>query len=350
MARLPSAAQWLLIVAVSLLVGTLLDLAGMPAALFLGPMAGGLLAGVNGANVKVPRIPYLGAQGMIGMLIATSLTPEILTVFLKEWPLFIGMVTCTVTASSILGYLISRWRILPGTTGLWGASPGASTAMVLMAEAFGADAQLVAFMQYLRVIFVAATAALVARFFVDTAGVAMPATVWFPPVEFWPFAQTIVLVVAGCTLGTKLKIPAGTVFIPMVVGSILHISGLAQFQLPEWLLAASYALIGWNIGLGFTRAIIGYAARALPQIVASILILIVYCMGLALLLREVLGLDILTAYLATSPGGMDSVAIIAAASGHVDLPFVMALQTVRYFFVLVLGPPIARLIARHAKF
>jgi uncharacterized membrane protein AbrB (regulator of aidB expression) len=34
----------------------------------------------------------------------------------------------------------------------------------------------------------------------------------------------------------------------------------------------------------------------------------------------------LTAYLATSPGGMDSVAIIAAAAQHVDISFVMALQ------------------------
>ena len=41
--------------------------------------------------------------------------------------------------------------MLPGTTAVWGSSPGAATAMVLMAEAFGADARLVAFMQYLRV-------------------------------------------------------------------------------------------------------------------------------------------------------------------------------------------------------
>ena len=59
-----------------------------------------------------------------------------------------------------------------------------------------------------------------------------------------------------------------------------------------------------------------------------------------------MGVDPLTAYLATSPGGMDSVAIIAAASDSVDISFVMALQTARFLFVLVLGPPIARLIAR----
>ena len=39
-----------------------------------------------------------------------------------------------------------------------GGSAGAASAMVVMAEAFGADARLVAFMQYLRVVCVVAVA------------------------------------------------------------------------------------------------------------------------------------------------------------------------------------------------
>ena len=60
--------------------------------------------------------------------------------------------------------------------------------------------------------------------------------------------------------------------------------------------------------------------------------------------------DPLTAYLATSPGGLDSVAIIAAST-NVDLSFILVLQATRFFMVLALGPPLARLIARRtAKF
>jgi uncharacterized membrane protein AbrB (regulator of aidB expression) len=57
----------------------------------------------------------------------------------------------------------------------------------------------------------------------------------------------------------------------------------------------------------------------------------------------------MTAYLATSPGGMDSVAIIAAASNGVDLSFVMALQSCRLLFVLALGPFLARLVSRWVR-
>lgn len=79
------------------------------------------------------------------------------------------------------------------------------------------------------------------------------------------------------------------------------------------------------------------------------MVLILFCCCLAFLLSRVLGLDLLTAYLATSPGGMDSIAIIKSASGKVDLPLVMALQMVRFFFVLLLGPSIARLVARWVR-
>jgi uncharacterized membrane protein AbrB (regulator of aidB expression) len=53
----------------------------------------------------------------------------------------------------------------------------------------------------------------------------------------------------------------------------------------------------------------------------------------------------LTAYLATSPGGADSVAIIAAST-HVDVPFVMAMQMARFMLVLIVGPALARSVAR----
>ena len=55
--------------------------------------------------------------------------------------------------------------------------------------------------------------------------------------------------------------------------------------------------------------------------------MIVLCGGVAWLMVLAIGVDPLTAYLATSPGGSDSMAIIAAST-NVDVSFVMAMQTV----------------------
>jgi membrane AbrB-like protein len=124
--------------------------------------------------------------------------------------------------------------------------------------------------------------------------------------------------------------------------------GWMSIELPTWLLAASYALVGWNVGLRFTRPLLIHAARALPRVLACILAMIVLCGGVAWLMVLAIGVDPLTAYLATSPGGSDSVAIIAASS-NVDVSFVMAMQTVRMIAVLFIGPVLTKYIVTHSN-
>ncbi len=133
----------------------------------------------------------------------------------------------------------------------------------------------------------------------------------------------------------------------MFVGAPLSASHLLTITLPPWLLAVCYAVVGWSIGLRFTRETILYAWKQLPVILLSIFTLIALCGGLAFALHEAAGTDALTAYLATSPGGADAVAIIAASS-RVDLPFVMAMQIGRLLVTLLVGPALARTIARWA--
>jgi membrane AbrB-like protein len=134
-----------------------------------------------------------------------------------------------------------------------------------------------------------------------------------------------------------------------IFGAVAHLALGVPMQLPPWLLATSYAMVGWSIGLNFTRPILRHAARALPQIIGSIVALIAFCGGMAFVISRLLGIDPLTAYLATSPGGMDSVAIIAAAARNVDISFVMALQSARFLVVLLIGPSVARLVARNVR-
>jgi uncharacterized protein len=340
----PKAAQWCLLVVVSIAVTALLKWARLPAALLLGPMIAGILMESCGGRIKVPALPYSFAQAVIGCLVARAMTSGILVSFLHQWPLFLGVMLAVIAASSLLGFAISKLRILPDTTAVWGLLPGAASVMMLTAEAFGADARLVAFMQYLRVVMVAIVASLVARFWMHVTGSA-PAPIWFPEIHWLPFAETLAVVLAGIFLGPLSRIPGGTILLPLALGTVLHLSNVIEIELPTWFLAVSYLLLGWTIGLRFTREILLRAFRALPQTVLSILVLLAFCGLLAWLLVRLLGVDPVTAYLATSPGGMDSAAIIAAST-KVDLPFVMAQQTVRFLMVLVVGPPLSRWVAR----
>jgi membrane AbrB-like protein len=364
-----AARQWSLLVVGSLLLALIFALARLPAALLLGPMVAGILLGSNGARISVPRLAVYAAQTIVGCLIARSITGDIVHAFLKDWPLLLGAVLVIILTSSLLGWIISRWRVLPGSTAVWGSAPGGASVMMLMAGAFGADARLVAFMQYSRVVLVAAVASLVARFWVGEGGAGSAETSavaalqgsglatlpWgsfavLPPGGFaalpWGgFAATLLIAAGGGLIGMALRIPAGALLAPMALAAVLEAVGLVSLVLPPWLLAISYAFLGWSIGLSFNRQILQHAARALLPITLAIGVMIGVCGALAALLVRAAGIEPLTAYLATSPGGMDSVAIIGAAS-KVDLSFVMALQVVRLVIVLIVGPPLARFLAQ----
>jgi uncharacterized protein len=324
----PAALKWGVLLAASLAFIIPLEQIHLPAALLLGAMAAAILVAAFEGELAVPRWPYAVAQGLIGCLMARSMSPAILLVF-----------------STSLGALLARWKVLPGTTAVWGSAPGAATAMVLMAEGFGGDPRLVAFMQFLRVMMVALVASIVARLLAAPGGAARVATDWFPALAAGPFWETLALAVLGAIAGARSGIAAGSLLIPLIAGVVLSNTDLVTITLPPWLMAGAYLLVGWSIGLRFTREVVLYAARVFPTIAAFTITLIALCGGLAWVLHVAAGTDPLTAYLATSPGGADSVAIIAASS-KVDLPFVVAMQTARFMLVLLVGPALARIVAR----
>jgi hypothetical protein len=341
--RLPVAGRWAALLAASLLLGGTLEWAGLPAALLLGPLAAAVLVQTAGGAVRIPRIPMVAAQTVIGCLVAQSITPAIVDSFARQWPIFLGVVTLSVAASAAIGWAISRLRIIPGSAAVWGMLPGAATVMMLMAEAHGADFRLVAFMQYLRVVLVATAGSVLALMFVHGGGGRFT-TGFFPAVNPVNFAETVAVALVGGGLGVIARMPAGVLLGPLVLGAVLNVLGWVRIELPPIVLIASYAIIGWNTGLRFTREVLRAAARAFLKSTGATILLMAFCGLLAWLLVVLVHVDPLTAYLATSPGGVDAAAIIAAST-KVDTPFVMALQTVRVILLMLIGPALARRVA-----
>jgi membrane AbrB-like protein len=344
----PRLQQWAMLVGASAALAALFEVVGLPASLLLGPMIAGIVLASNGASIQASRPLVTVAQAVVGCLVARAITGDIVVSFVRDWPLLLAVVLAMVATSSAIGWTMGRYEVVPGTTALWGTAPGAASVMMVLAGAFGADARLVAFMQYLRVVIVAALASIVARVWIGPAAAAAGPMDFFPAVAWTDFGATLAIAGLGAAVGLWRRLPAGALLVPLVVGGLTEASGLAHITLPPWLLAVSYAFLGWSVGLGFTPAILAHARRALPMVLLSILAMISVSAGLALVLVRAAGVDPLTAYLATSPGGMDTVAIIAASS-RVDVSFVMALQTVRFLIVLFAGPPIAKLIARRLR-
>src|SRR6201994_3331273 len=110
---LPVFARWGVLIALSILFSALLTWARLRAALLLGSMLAGILVGNGGAGILVPQLPFGFAQAVVGCMIARVLTSTILHSFLHQWPLFLGISLLVIVARCLLGWIISKLRILP---------------------------------------------------------------------------------------------------------------------------------------------------------------------------------------------------------------------------------------------
>lgn len=342
----PVPLRWALLALLSVALGGLLEWLRLPAALLIGPMLAGIAVENLGGRLRLHRLGLVMAQATVGCLMARAIEGSIVDSLVSRWPLFILVVGGTLGVSVALGWMMGKRGVVPGTTAIWGLMPGAASAMTMMAESYGADGRIVAFMQYLRVVLVVLAAALLAGGLGAHAGHAQ-ATDWFPPWSGTPLLVTFGVIALGVVFGRRSRVPSGTLLLPLAAGAALQSSGLVMLDLPPWLLAVSYLLLGWSIGLRFSRQVLRSARRALPAVLLAIAVMVVASGLISLLLVVLAGVDPLTAYLATSPGGADSVAIIAASS-HVDRPFVMAFQTARLVVVMLLGPAMAQWLAKRA--
>ncbi len=349
---MPLPARWALLILLSALSAVLLTLARLPAGWLLGPMVAGIVFAVAGVRLRVPPLATGFSQALMGCLIAQTITAGILKELLGQWPLFLGVLVAVMLLSWGLGWLLSLLKVIPPREALWGSSPGAAAAMVIMAQVHQADARLVALMQYARVLLVVMAASVVTTAWLGGAD-AGDSGLWSTVFAGWgdvPALSSLAATLAVSAIGViadRLGFSSAGMLLPLFLGVVLNVTGFVTPVVPESLAVFSYLVIGWGVGLSFDREALTSSIKVLPWIVLSNLVLIALCGALGWAITRLYGVDPLSAYLATSPGGANTVAAIAMTS-PVDTPFIMAMQVCRMGSLVVFGPIIARALARRS--
>jgi membrane AbrB-like protein len=317
----------------------------VPAGLFLGPMLVAIMFGVIGAKIRIHQQIFKFGQGCVGLLVAHSMTWSVLASLVQSWHLILFATLMTVLLSALVGLGTVRFGGIPGNTAAWGTAPGAASAMVSMSEEYGADSRVVATMQYVRVVCVVMIGSLVSHILgaTDSGDVAIRGPISSHEVHLVDVAIGFGVILVGIAAGSK--IPAGALLLPLLLGGCFQLLGIFDVSIPDWLLASAYGAIGCYIGLRFDRATLSYVWKRLPTMILGAVILILLCAVFAWLLARVTGTDFLSMYLATSPGGLDAMAIIAVETNS-NVGLVLAMQTLRLFGVILTGAFIARQIIR----
>ena len=339
--RLPSFLQWGLLLIGGGLAGYLLHYAYLPGALFLGPMLVAVCMGVAGSRIRVPRILFRSGQGVVGLMVAKSITLGVLLTLAADWHLMLLMTLVTISLSALVGLGMWRFGGIPASAAAWGTAPGAASAMIAMAEEDGADAKLVACMQYVRVVCVVMFGAWISHMVAaPVAALSAPAGV-ADSFGLAGIGATLLVAFIGALSGSW--IPAGALLTPIILGSALQLSGWLNITLNDSILALAYGAIGAYIGLRFDRDTVLRVARLIPTIISANIVLILLTACLAWPLSAVFSRDFLSVFLAVAPGGLDAMAIIAVETGS-DASFVVALQTLRLIAVVATGRLCAQLL------
>ncbi len=343
--KLRRAVEWVALIVAAAAGSLALGRLAVPAPWLIAPLLVAIVAAVTGlVDLSVPRGAFVAAQAAIGMLVAEMFTPPVVASIAQSWAVMAVVVASTIVAGGITGWVLARFTSIPAPTAAWGSAPGGASAMVAMSADNGADPRIVAFMQYLRVTVVVLSASVVARALLPPGAHPHAAAVSF---DLLALTETVAVAAVAAWAAIRLKVPAGALLGPMLLGAVLHGTGLVRIAVPAPALDAAYVAIGLAIGLLYTPATVRYALRVLPQVLASTFVLSALCCASAALLVVTLHVDALTAYLATTPGGLDSVTVIAVGSGA-NAPLVLAVQALRIVVVIVSGPAVAKLIARIA--
>ena len=311
--------RWLVAAPLSVALGLLLSWLNVPAAWILaGILGAGSVALVTEEDLPVNEHLFTFARGTVGVLAALPL------VGMNPLPYLLpGVVAgAVVIGMGFVGGLVLANHGVSRETGVLSLLPGGASLMPALARDAGADIRYVSLSQYLRLLIVSVSLPLVASQF-STASHTDADPAW------WMWLLVPGLIVAGAVVGRLVRLPNPSVFGPMLLTALVGAGVDVEIVPPPLLSIVGFLAIGWMCGGGLSVPSLRQFSRLLPATLAYIAGLMLACAGMGWLMAKWLGLSFYEGYLATSPGALETVLVLATS------PAVVALQVIRLIMVIL---------------
>ena len=332
-------AWWGPAVAACLAAGLAADALGLPAPwLLAGLIAGLAVALARGSAIQLPRAPTVISQAVVGVTLGAAVAPGSLSGLAGAWWAVLAVVVLTLGLSVAVALLLAAVTDLDRVTAGIGMLPGAAPALIAVGDEVGADARLVATMQYARVLLVVASVPALALLLGPGAGPPAGGAVGpEPSAGLEPVLVAVVLGLVGAGLAALVRSPAASLVGPLLLSAVAGATGLLPIAVPSVAAGAAFAVVGASVGLSFDRESLRHAGRLAPYMAGAVLALTAGSAALGLVLLMALDTDPLTAYLATTPGGISSV-LAATFDTGADPTTVVAVQTLRLMLLALIAP------------
>ena len=343
----PSRARVWAVTVASLLGAALAELLHLPAGALLGGMLVALVGSVSASvRVPIPRAMQVGAPAVLGAALCVAFPPSAWAALSEHWLIALINVVGVVAIAQGVALVFARLSGVDVRTVTLGLMPGGASAMVALSEELGADSRLVTLFQYVRLGVVILVAGAVGRWATDTPQLQVASASELPgappPVLAW--GVTILVAAVGGWLGVRLRLPAGAFLGPLLVGVPLTAMSVPVGALPPGLLPISLWALGVRVGSQFDAEAVRQLRRVALGALGGAVVIVGGCMLLAWAWSVLGGVDLLTTYFATSPGGADTVLAIALRT-HASLPLVLSVQVGRLLLIFFVVPSLFRRLA-----
>ena len=328
-----TAGQWLSGIAIGLVAaaaGYVGSQLGLPLAWVLAPMMVTAAASLSGLRVLDFQNGRKIGQLIVGSAIGLAMTPEAIEMLLVWFPFMVLTAAVSVLVTALLAVPFARLGRLDTATGFFALTPGGLSEMARVGEREGARTEVISLSQALRVALLVTLLPMALLTFGTDGG--------YPDFAARPILQPEVFgAVLAASLAAMLVMRLLRANNPWMIGGLLGAGliaglGVVEGRAPQIPFAFGQFLIGITIGVRFKRENMAGVGRVLAVALAFILLMTGLLSGYAALLHLATGLDLSSAVLAASPGGMAEMALTANAL-HLNVVLVPPFHFVRSFIV-----------------
>lgn len=280
---------------------------------------------------------------ILGARLGSSFTKPALGEMVLHLP-FMLLSTVTVTLFTVVtGFMMAKKLKLSFGTSMLGSFPGGLSQMVVLSEELkNVNETVVAFMQTFRIILVISIVPWIVTNVMSNHAEKIKQNIqehffWFQ--YDWKSALLLMLMIMICiVLFKKIHFPLPYLLGPLVAAMLFNLVGPGAPNIPNFWLNLSQLMIGAH--LGYTLKVDNFELfkKMFGAVFISNILLIAFCYGLTILLKNYISIPVNELFLSLAPGGVAEMSV-TALSIHADVSIVTSFHLFRILFILFIASP-----------
>ena len=307
----------------------------LPLPFFMGPVLSVMILSLSGFTFKIPEIVWTTTRVVVGIYLASKLSPSIIDDVVKWSGSFVMQFLLILSSIIILSYFYRKFCNFDLPTSISSSTPGGATAVFLISEDLGKIDVHKHFITHLsRMFFIVTILPFTIQFYLGQSNITFEQKVFF---DVKQFILILIISLSSAFIMKKIKSPSPYFLGPVIGCGALYISGSVNIIFPDIGLNICLLVIGAFIGSRFQNYKVQDFLLNLRFSIFGIILIFFLMIIFAYLSHLIFKLDFLALIISYCPGGIYEMTGMALAFNY-EPDFVLAHHIVRLFTIMFCMP------------